>query len=93
MAASGVVGADEIVAMYKELLRGTGSRVTKKAETLMDELCKTLPLATKKGNTGLEEQGMESIGLDEEKDTVKKEETKESKNVKEEYVQLSIFDL
>lgn len=51
MAATGVIGRDEIVAVYKEMLRGAGSRATKRAEALIDELCTSIPLATRKGNT------------------------------------------
>ena len=54
MAASGVIKQKEIVAVYKEMIRGTGSRVTKKAENLIDGLCLGMPLATKKGNAGSE---------------------------------------
>ena len=50
MAASGVLKKDEILAVYKEMLRGTGSRVTKKAERLIGELCSSMPLAVRKGN-------------------------------------------
>lgn len=59
MAASGVCEKEEIVAVYKEILHGTGCRVTKKGEHLIDELCSAMPLATKKGNTGLENCGAE----------------------------------
>lgn len=64
MAASGIIPKEEIVAAYKEILRGTGSRVTKKAENLIGELCLGMPLATKKGNTGLEGHGSEAPGSD-----------------------------
>ena len=50
MVVSGVIKKDDIVAAYKEALRGTGSRVTKKADGLIEELCMTMPLATRKGN-------------------------------------------
>ncbi|MCM1127751.1 MAG: hypothetical protein NC429_14930 [Lachnospiraceae bacterium] len=53
MAASGVIKKEEIIAIYKERLRGTGSRASKKAEKLIGELCSAMPLAIQKGNNGL----------------------------------------
>ena len=64
MAVSGIIEKEEIVTAYKEILHGTGSRVTKKAENLINELCTTMPLATKKGNTGLEDCGIEKSDSD-----------------------------
>jgi len=85
MAVSGVVDKEEIVAMYREMLYGKGSRVTKKAEKLIEELCTTMPLATKRGNTGVGGGSMESNEMNREKT--------EKKAEKEEYRQISIFDL
>ena len=93
MAVSGVIDKDAIVAMYRDMLRGTGSRVTKRAENLIAELCTAMPLATKKGNTGLEDDDVKKNNLDKE---AKSEHTKPKKGkqlVKEEYTQLSLFDL
>lgn len=50
MAVAGVFKKEEIVAAYKKMLYGTGSRVTKRAEGLIDELLMHMPLATQKGN-------------------------------------------
>lgn len=50
MAASGILKKDEILAVYKEMLRGTGSRVTKKADGLIGGLCSSMPLAVRRGN-------------------------------------------
>lgn len=61
MAASGVIQKEEIMAAYKEMLHGTGSRVTKKAEGLIDKLYTSMPLATRRGNTGQEEYTQLSI--------------------------------
>lgn len=94
------------MAVYKEMLRGTGSRVTKKAEKLIDELCLGMPLATKKGNTGSEDHGSEKGDLGEaakpaktkgaSSGTAKQGKTeggKGEKPIQEEYTQLSLFDL
>ena len=64
MAASGIIEKEEIVTAYKEIFRGTGSRVTKKAENLIYDLCTNMPLATKKGNTCLENCGIEKSDPD-----------------------------
>lgn len=93
MAVSGVIETDAILAVYKEMLHGTGSRVTKKAERLIEELCTTMPLATQRGNTGLEEYDAEKNGLNEKAKQERAEEKREKESVKEEYTQLSIFDI
>lgn len=93
IAVSGVIEKDDIVAVYREMLHGTGSRVTKKAEQLIDALCTTMPSAVKRGNTGLEEYDMEKNELNREASPEKVAGKKEKKSVKEEYTQLSIFDI
>lgn len=106
MAATGVIAREEILAVYKEMLRGTGSKVTKKVEKLIDELCMGMPLATKKGNTGSEDHGSDDRNWGEEAEqaktkggsngTAKQGKTeggKGEKRMQEEYTQLSIFDL
>ena len=93
MAVSGVIETDAILAVYKEMLHGTGSRVTKKAERLIEELCTAMPLATQRGNTGLEEYDAEKNGLNEKAKQERAEEKREKESVKEEYTQLSIFDI
>ena len=50
MAATGVLQKEEIVAAYKEMLRGTGCRVTKRAESLIGALLMNVPSASQKGN-------------------------------------------
>lgn len=50
MAASGVFEADEVIAVYKDMLREIGKRAAKTAESLIAELCRSLPLASRKGN-------------------------------------------
>lgn len=52
LAASGLLKKEEVLAAYRELLQGMGSRVTKKAEGLIGELCSSMPLAVRRGNTG-----------------------------------------
>lgn len=96
MAVSGILGKEEIVAEYKEMLRGSGSRVTKKAEDLIGKLCTSMPLATKKGNIVQEDystkpnaagSGIKTQNTDSRKGSV------ERQSVKEEFQQMSIFDL
>ena len=50
MAASGVIEKDKIEEWYRETLRKTGSRATKKGGRLIGNLCETMPLATRRGN-------------------------------------------
>lgn len=85
MAASGVVERDEIVAVYKESIRSAGGRMTKKAETLINKLCASMPLATRKGNTDVEEPSPDTQAT--------KKQGKGKKSAEEgEYRQLSLFD-
>lgn len=65
MAASGVIKKEEILSAYREMLRGTGSRVTKKAERLIEKLCSSMPSAVKKGCSSLENDGLESVAMEE----------------------------
>lgn len=94
MAASGVIRKEEIVSAYREMLRGTGSRVTKKAEGLIEKLCSAMPSAVKKGHNGLEIDGLESGAMEESGSEQavrqagikenKKEKNKKEENAKEE---------
>lgn len=90
MAASGVIRKEEILSAYREMLRGTGSRVTKKAEGLIEKLCSSMPSAVKKGHNGLEIDGLESGAMEESgsEQTVRqagiKEKNKKEENAKEE---------
>lgn len=94
MAASGVIKKEEILSAYKEMLRGTGSRVTKKAEGLIEKLCSSMPSAVKKGHNGLEIDGLESGAMEESGSEQavrqagikenKKEKNKKEENAKEE---------
>lgn len=61
MAVTGIIGREEIVAAYKKILHGTGCRVSKKAEGLIDALCTTMPLATKKGNMGISKSTVHTV--------------------------------
>lgn len=95
MAATGIFKREQIVAAYKDMLRGTGSRATKKAESLIGELLMNMPLATRKGNGGagcgaVEEKMPEQIKRPEKKTVPEKEKTE---SPEEEYWQMSIFDL
>ena len=105
MAASGIIAKEEIVAVYKEMLRGTGSRMSKKAEKLIGDLCTAIPLATKKGNTGTGDHAAEkgdsgertklskAEGNSDQKSTPEKvKDRKGGKRTGEDYIQLSIFD-
>lgn len=96
MAVSGIYEKEEILAVYKEMLHGTGCRVTKKAEGLIDKLCSTMPLATKKGNIGMEDCAAEKgdpYGTEKAGKTEVKSDGAEKNLIQEEYTQLSIFDL
>lgn len=103
LAASGILKKEEVVAVYKELIRGSGSRVTKKAEGLIGELCSSMPLAVRRGNIGGKEAAGEKAAG--EKDAGQKsgkvsaaqerkgrEDTKE-KETEDEYGQISLWDL
>lgn len=107
MAASGVIKKEEILSAYREMLRGTGSRVTKKAEGLIEKLCSSMPSAVKKGHNGLESAAMEEGGPEQAVRQAAIKENKKEENAKEEnkkkgkmkkeaedgYTQISIFDL
>ena len=89
MAASGVIKKEEILSAYREMLRGTGSRVTKKAERLIEKICSSMPSAVKKGHNGLETDGLESAAMEESgpEQAVRQagiKESKKEKNKKEE---------
>lgn len=98
MAASGVIKKEEILSAYREMLRGTGSRVTKKAERLIEKLCSAMPSAVKKGHNGLEtndlesgvmeesrpEQAVRQAGIKENKKEDNKKDNKKEENTKEE---------
>ena len=89
MAASGVIKKEEILSAYREMLRGTGSRVTKKAERLIEKICSSMPSAVKKGHNGLETDGLESAAMEESgpEQAVRQagiKENKKEKNKKEE---------
>nr|WP_300839038.1 hypothetical protein [uncultured Acetatifactor sp.] len=90
LAASGVLKKEEVFGIYKELLRGTGCRATKKAESLIGELCSSMPLAVRRGNTG----GEQPVGeKDAKQESGKAKAVREQKGRENEYTQLSFFDL
>lgn len=98
LAASGILEKEEVLAAYKEMLRGTGSRVTKKAEGLIGELCSSMPLAVRRGNTG----GKEPVREKDAKPKGGKANAAQERNgrgnekekgAEDEYKQLSFFDL
>ena len=98
LAASGILKKEEVVAAYKELIRGSGSRVTKKAEGLIGELCSSMPLAVRRGNIGGEEAagekdaGQKSGKVNAAQARKRREDTKE-KEAEDAYGQISLWDL
>jgi len=50
MISSGVYSKDEVYNIYKDAIKKAGSRATKKAEKLLENLYMSLPKATRKGN-------------------------------------------
>lgn len=87
---SGTISKEEAVSLYKDTLRRAGSRITKKASGLIENLFDELPLAACKGNQRVCTKGKKaSESLPETPETDDKN-TAEKKE--EEYRQLSLFD-
>lgn len=86
---SGIISKEEAVSLYKDTLRRAGSRITKKASGLIENLFDELPLAACKGNQRVCTKGKKaSESLPETPET----DDKNTAEKKEEYRQLSLFD-